>query len=52
MMEDEYWNDPHIFRPERFLLADGELKREERFIPFGKGKNTNIFVNVSVFHNN
>ena len=37
MMDPEYWKDPDVFRPERFISEDGKLKREERFIPFGKG---------------
>ena len=44
MMEEEYWNDPHVFRPERFITADGKLRREERFIPFGKGMQFRLII--------
>ena len=37
-MDPEYWGDPETFRPERFLTADGEVRRDERVIPFGVGK--------------
>ncbi|KAK8376326.1 hypothetical protein O3P69_009756 [Scylla paramamosain] len=38
MMDPEYWNDPETFRPERFLNPDGTLRKDERLIPFGKGR--------------
>nr|AJF94637.1 cytochrome P450 epoxidase-like protein [Portunus trituberculatus] len=38
MMDLEYWSDPHTFRPERFLNPDGTLRKDERLIPFGKGR--------------
>ena len=37
-MDPEYWGDPETFRPERFLTADGGIRRDERVIPFGVGK--------------
>nr|XP_045612751.1 methyl farnesoate epoxidase-like [Procambarus clarkii] len=37
-MDPGYWGDPETFRPERFINADGSLRREERLIPFGKGR--------------
>lgn len=38
-MDKDYWRDPHIFRPERFLNEDGALlQHAEQFIPFGLGK--------------
>lgn len=36
--DEKYWGDPENFRPERFLNADGTLKKEERVIPFSIGK--------------
>lgn len=30
--------EPHLFKPERFLTADGELKKIDEFVPFGLGK--------------
>ena len=38
MMDPEYWGDPETFRPERFLNTDGSYRKDERFIPFGKGE--------------
>ena len=32
--DPDYWTDPKVFRPERFL--DG--KEKEQFVPFGMGK--------------
>lgn len=36
-MDKEYWGDPNIFRPERFLNADGKIEHEERILTFGYG---------------
>ena len=38
MRDPDYWHDPEIFKPERFLNESGEVIKEERFIPFGVGK--------------
>ncbi len=35
--EVEYWRDPHAFRPERHLSADGKIIRTDHFLPFGIG---------------
>jgi cytochrome P450 len=37
-MDKKYWGDPEVFRPERFLDSQGNVKREEALIPFGIGK--------------
>ncbi|KAK9738185.1 Cytochrome P450 [Popillia japonica] len=37
-MDKEFWIDPEVFRPERFLNELNELVVPERFIPFGLGK--------------
>lgn len=38
-MDETYWTDPQVFRPERHLDSDGSLlKKSERFMPFGLGK--------------
>ena len=36
-MDQEYWKDPEVFRPERFM-QDGKFRVDERNIPFGIGK--------------
>jgi len=38
MRDPDYWQDPDIFRPDRFLDSQGKIIKEERFIPFGVGK--------------
>ena len=35
--DQEYWGDPEVFRPERFIV-DGKFKANERILPFGVGK--------------
>ena len=37
-MDTEYWGDPHVFRPERFLDANKNVVNTERFITYGQGK--------------
>jgi cytochrome P450 len=34
----EHWGDPEVFRPERFLDADGHFVKDDWMIPFGVGK--------------
>ena len=35
---NELWEDPHVFRPERFLSADGtRVENKRKIIPFGYG---------------
>lgn len=37
-MDETYWTDPHIFRPERFIDENGQYKtHSEQFFPFGLG---------------
>lgn len=38
MHSQEYWQDPEVFRPERFLTEDGKFRRDDRCIPFMLGK--------------
>ncbi len=38
MHSPEYWPDPEVFNPSRFLRADGSFRRDERCIPFMLGK--------------
>jgi hypothetical protein len=34
----EHWGDPEVFRPERFLDADGRFIKDEFIVQFGAGK--------------
>lgn len=36
-MDRDYWKDPFVFRPERFLNDGGGLIQHEYFMPFGMG---------------
>ena len=41
MKDPDYWEDPHMFRPERFLeKTDEGLKnvKRDRFVPYGMGR--------------
>jgi len=35
--DPKHWEEPERFNPERFLTADGKLKRIDAFIPFSTG---------------
>lgn len=37
LMDPSHWGDPEIFRPERFIDADGNFKKDEHLILFGTG---------------
>ena len=38
-MDSQYWGDPKVFRPSRFLNENQtEIVKKDRFIPFGFGK--------------
>ena len=38
LSDQQTWGDPEVFRPERFLDADGKVVRPDEFIPFSLGK--------------
>lgn len=38
LLKGEYWGDGTTFRPERFLDECGNIKKDERFIPFSIGR--------------
>lgn len=37
MHDQNYWGDPEVYRPERFL-KDGKFQSDDRFVAFGIGK--------------
>jgi len=37
-LDPQLWDDPHTFRPERFLDADRKLRKCDNFMPFQTGK--------------
>ncbi|XP_017860761.1 PREDICTED: probable cytochrome P450 305a1 [Drosophila arizonae] len=37
-LDEQHWSDPHEFRPERFIDADGKCCKDEYFMPFGLGR--------------
>lgn len=49
MMNEKFWEDPHIYRPERFL-KNGVLEVPEFYIPFGLGKQVSLFSLLYVTH--
>lgn len=37
-MDTDFWKDPEVFRPERFLDEDRKIKNTERLLNFGAGR--------------
>ena len=37
LIGNEFWSDPEVFRPERFL-KDGKVHTPDNYFPFGLGK--------------
>lgn len=38
-MNENYWKEPHEFRPERFIIdEEGKIIQTPHFIPFGSGR--------------
>ena len=38
VLKGEHWGDGEVFRPERFLSASGQLRRDEHYSPFSTGR--------------
>lgn len=38
LMDEKYWGDPNVFRPERFLDEDMNVVNTDHLMPFGQGK--------------
>ena len=38
ILKGDHWTDGTMFRPDRFLDDDGQIKKDEHFIPFSVGK--------------
>ncbi|ODM88687.1 Methyl farnesoate epoxidase, partial [Orchesella cincta] len=46
-MDKEYWGDPKVFRPERFINEKGEFVLDKRVCHFGFGKRICIGITLS-----
>jgi len=38
LMDPEFWPEPEVLRPERFIKDDGTLDRPEQWVPFSMGR--------------
>ena len=36
-MDESYWENPEIFRPERHINQEGKLIKTDHLLPFGDG---------------
>ena len=37
-MDENVWENPHVFQPERFLDSSGNVINSEKLMSFGTGK--------------
>jgi len=44
----DYWKDPEVFRPERFINPDGTFRKDENVIAFSTGKRVCIAENLAM----
>lgn len=42
--DPKLWDEPELFKPERFITTDGKVKKPDGFLPFGVGKKL-LFLN-------
>lgn len=47
-MDPDVWEDPEVFRPQRFLAEDGSLLKPPEFIPFQTG---NVIMKITKYKN-
>ena len=38
LMDKRFWDDPEVFRPDRFIDAEGKVYVPDNYLPFGYGK--------------
>lgn len=38
LMDKDFWGDPDVFRPDRFIDAQGSIFIPDQYTPFGFGK--------------
>ena len=46
-MNKEYWEDPEVFRPQRFINEKGEFVPDKKVIHFGFGKRICIVITLA-----
>jgi cytochrome P450 len=44
-MDEEYWLDPQVFRPDRFINENGDFVADKRVCQFGFGKDLKYKIN-------
>ena len=48
-IDPNYWPDPELFNPERFLDSNGALVRKDGLVPFGDGRFQNHSLDNIIF---
>lgn len=52
LMNKRFWDDPEVFRPDRFIDAEGKVFVPDNYLPFGYGNIIGLISSITLFSYN